>query len=338
MAIIEENSTAAGQHAKQLAAEILEATSESATVDFKACLDPENKGQWLKDLVAMANSGGGTILIGLDDDGNPTGSPVSQILDYDVSRIGDKIHKHTGVHFGDIKLFSASRGRFDLAGIQVSASAIPMVFSTDGQYLNERGQEKFAFRQGTIYFRHGAKSEPGTSDDLRAFLQREVERVKTSWLGGIRQVVEAPVGSTITVSAPSSGPLPHATTVCIVANDSAEACKLVNPDETHPYRQCDLVDQINERLAGKFCINRSNIQDVRKAHQTHSKPNFYWKGNHSASQFSQAFIDWIVESYGNDGRFFEKAHIAHRSLLVAQNDERRQRISARDSNSLHLSS
>lgn len=325
-----------------LLAKALEAVGETPDVDFKSSLDVDNKGQWLevlKDLAAMANSGGGVILFGLDDSGNPTGSDVSPILNYDTARIGDKLCKYTKVHFGGLRLFSAHRGRFHLAGISVSASAVPLVFTADGQYLNEHNQERFAFRQGTVYFRHGTKSEPGTSDDLRAFLEREVERVKVSWLGGIRQVVESPIGSTITVAAPTSGAITRATAVRLVANDSAEPCKLLNPDETHPYRQCDLVDRINERLAGKCSINRSNIQDIRKAHQADSKPNFYWKGNHSASQFSHAFVDCIVESHENDSRFFEKAHAAHRSMVIAQNDERRQRILARSelTNSTNLS-
>jgi hypothetical protein len=313
-------------------AQAIDAMKETAAVDFKAGLDVDNKGQWLeilKDLAAIANTGGGLILIGLDDAGTPTGYDVARILDYDVSRIGDKLRKYTGVNFGGVALLSVARGRFQLAGIQVSPSAVPLVFTADGQYLNEHNQERFAFRQGTVYFRHGAKSEPGTSDDLRAFLERELERVKTSWLGGIRQVVEAPVGSTITVAAPTAEAVPHATVVRLVANESAEPCKLVNPDDTHPYRQCDLVDRINVRLTGKCSINRSNIQDVRKAHQTDSKPQFYWKGIHTGSQFSEAFIDWIVGSYENDPCFFQKAHAAHRSMVIAQNDERRQRISAR---------
>lgn len=324
-----------------LLVQAVNATSENASVDFKASLDVDNKGQWLevlKDIVAMANSGGGVILFGLDDTGNPTATDVGPILKYDTSRIGDKICKYTKVHFGGLRLLSANRGRFQLACISVTASAVPLVFAADGQYLNEHDQERFAFRQGTVYFRHGAKSEPGTSDDLRSFLDREVERVKTSWLGGIRQIVEAPVGSTITVAAPASGAVANVTAVRLVANDCAEPCKLLNPDETHPYRQCDLVTRINERLAGKCSINRSNIQDVRKAHHIESKPVFYWKGKHSASQFSQAFVDWIVESFENDSRFFEKAHAAHRSVLIAQNDERRQRISARNQTVMQLTS
>jgi len=46
------------------------------------------------------------------------------------------------------------------------------------------------FSVGTVYFRHGAKSEPGTSDDLRQFLEREIEATRRTWLDGIAKVVE----------------------------------------------------------------------------------------------------------------------------------------------------
>jgi hypothetical protein len=43
-----------------------------------------------------------------------------------------------------------------------------------------------------VYFRHGAKSEPATTADLREFVDRRVEEVRQVWIGRIRLVVEAP--------------------------------------------------------------------------------------------------------------------------------------------------
>jgi predicted HTH transcriptional regulator len=51
------------------------AQKESKHVDFKAEFDPNSRHDWceiIKDIVAMANSGGGAILIGLKDDGKPS--------------------------------------------------------------------------------------------------------------------------------------------------------------------------------------------------------------------------------------------------------------------------
>ena len=64
---------------------VLSRSSETDDLDFKA--EFHNKlGDWLeiiKDVVAFANSGGGTVLIGVNDDGSPSGADVSVICETD---------------------------------------------------------------------------------------------------------------------------------------------------------------------------------------------------------------------------------------------------------------
>lgn len=64
---------------------------ESATVDFKLSFDPKSKGEWcelIKDIVAMSNSGGGSIVVGVDDDGNPsTNSDIAPLLAVDPADV-----------------------------------------------------------------------------------------------------------------------------------------------------------------------------------------------------------------------------------------------------------
>jgi hypothetical protein len=80
----------------------------------------------------------------------------------------------------------------------ISAAAMPIVFAATGNY-EVAGKQKNAFQKGTVYFRHGAKSEPGSTDDLRKALEREMDRVRSSWLDGIQKVVTAPPGSSFSV-------------------------------------------------------------------------------------------------------------------------------------------
>jgi predicted HTH transcriptional regulator len=61
----------------------LEATRETSRVDFKREFDPSSTAEFLqliKDLVAMANSGGGCLIVGIDDDGTPSGANLSGLL------------------------------------------------------------------------------------------------------------------------------------------------------------------------------------------------------------------------------------------------------------------
>jgi hypothetical protein len=56
---------------------------ETASADFKSSFDPSSGAEWmeiLKDIVAMANSGGGLITVGLDDHGVPCGGDVTPLF------------------------------------------------------------------------------------------------------------------------------------------------------------------------------------------------------------------------------------------------------------------
>ena len=79
----------------------------------------------------------------------------------------------------------------------------PNDFHVTGNLCNRRSDQKVtqktAFGRGTLYFRHGAKSESGTSADVTAVIEREVASVKEFWLEGIAKVVAAPPGATVQV-------------------------------------------------------------------------------------------------------------------------------------------
>ena len=180
----------------------LQADQESKNLDFKESFDTESKGEWLelmKDIVAMANSGGGIILVGLFDNGKPSGFDPTQILAVDPADITNKVFSYTGQHFSEFCIQAVSKEGVEIAAIEVGGIAVLIVFNKVGNYQGQNGKQKTAFSLGSVYFRHGAKSEPCTSEDLRQFLHREIESVKQSWLGGIRKVVEAPDHSQILV-------------------------------------------------------------------------------------------------------------------------------------------
>src|SRR5713226_2737597 len=89
-----------------------EAENESAGLDFKAGFSPFALHDWcelLKDIVAMANTGGGEIVVGVNDDGTPSGQDLAPFLDLDPAMVVDKIQKYTGNHFGDFSIQSSFR-------------------------------------------------------------------------------------------------------------------------------------------------------------------------------------------------------------------------------------
>src|ERR1035437_1517768 len=77
----------------------LSASRESKQIEFKCRFDPASKGEWcevIKDIVAIANSGGGIVVFGLNDDGSLSGFALDAISRIDLADLSSKITKYTG--------------------------------------------------------------------------------------------------------------------------------------------------------------------------------------------------------------------------------------------------
>jgi hypothetical protein len=300
--------------ASSLLAAVERAESESAELEFKASFDPAEASQWcelIKDIVAIANSGGGAIVFGVNDDGTPCAADLSAVLGIDPATITDKIKKYTGQHFAGCSMARGTYQTHPVATLSITSPSMPMVFTAPGTYDSGGGKQKTAFSVGTVYFRHGAKSEPGTSEDLRLALERELSRIRSSWLDGIAKVVTAPPGAMVSVlpAEVSLSGAEGATGVRLVNDEAAPAFKAMRTDLLYPHRQKEVVGQVN-KLLGASVISAHDVLSVRKAHSIESQPNFFYKPQYSSPQYSQAFVEWMVEQYRVDSAFFGKAREA----------------------------
>jgi len=172
---------------KNLIQRALVAKRESKYIDFKSRLDFSEPHSWceiVKDIIAMANSGGGVLVIGLDNKGNPTGFDPAPVLDLDEAVVTDRIEKYTGIQFDAFTISEQTKKGYRLAVIFVEGVSIPIVFIKPGTYAVSDRKQKTAFSAGTVYFRHGAKSEPGNTNDLRKAIERQLETIRKSWLQG----------------------------------------------------------------------------------------------------------------------------------------------------------
>jgi predicted HTH transcriptional regulator len=85
---------------------------EVDSVDFKHPFDPTSAAEWLellKDIPAMANSGGGLLIVGLDDQGTPSGREVTPLFSIDPADIANKVYKYTGFQFHEFQLLEATK-------------------------------------------------------------------------------------------------------------------------------------------------------------------------------------------------------------------------------------
>jgi hypothetical protein len=136
-------------------------------------------------------------------------------------------------------------------------------------------------------------------------LERRIEELRKSWLEGIVKVVEAPAGAKVQILTSTSPETPS--TMRLVNDPSAPAYYRASVDETHPFRQKEVVEEVNKALKGSKVIKPFHVQCVRQAHKTDDNATFCYRQKYSSARYSQAFVDWIIERYTADQGFFENA-------------------------------
>ncbi len=90
------------------------AKRESKHVEFKEQFDPTSDGEWcelIKDFMAIGNSGGGVVLIGVTGKGLASGTNLQPVLELDGATFGDKIVKYTGEHVSGFEVEEVPAGQ-----------------------------------------------------------------------------------------------------------------------------------------------------------------------------------------------------------------------------------
>jgi hypothetical protein len=137
-----------------------------------------------------------------------------------------------------------------------------------------------------------------------------------TWLGGIKKWVQAPPGESVAVLSSAATPKIDAAVVHakIASGSSGIPVMPANAAEIWPYRQVDLVRQINQQLGEAAIINAYDIQCVnKKLTVLKSHPEFANKFHeHAAPQYSRKYADWIIEQFNKDNEFFKKTRAQRR--------------------------
>jgi Schlafen, AlbA_2 len=296
------------------------AKRESRYVEFKERFDTAIDGEWLelfKDMVAIANIGGGVIVIGVRNDGSPSGADVRRVLALDGATICDKLNSYIAHDFDDFEVVPVMRDGTEAAAIVVGpAGDAPLTFIKPGTYPypGRPDRQKSAFGRGP-YFRHGAKSEPGTRDDLRGFIEGRLESIREEWLGGIKRVITAPQGSEI-VAIERTEDQEGDRAIRITTDENAPLYRAVDWDVTHPHRQTELIDEVNQRLPRGVHINSYDIQSVKRVHEINetTHPEWVHLPRWGTYQYSDDLVTWLVSQYDRDNEFFTKARARYYEL------------------------
>lgn len=144
---------------------------------------------------------------------------------------------------------------------------MPVPFSRPGTYPNPGSpkKQKTAFSRGTLYIRHGAKSEPATRADIAAIIERRLASERQTLLQNVRRVVEAPTGTEIIpIRRGVTDEQGNPTAIRLTTDPGSPVYGKLNPDLTHPYRQRELIAEVNRRLPRGKAVNTHDLLSVRR--------------------------------------------------------------------------
>ena len=291
----------------------LEASSESQAVQFWLSFDGSVERDWLvlvRDVVAIANSGGGAIVIGVD----PSGQPAGEARHLAVDDLLGRIEQYTGKRVASVELKPAEKVGRRVLVLLIDAPAVPLVFNQTAAH--EPG-DKPVFNAGSVYFRHQTVNEPGSSDDLRRAFERELQAVKGTWLDGVRKLVEAPRGAVVEVNPDGAGEVRSELLqrVRVVDDPAMPAYRELDLDVEYPYRQKELIEEIKRRLPNGARFNSHDVKCLWRVHDLASHDKFFHVPKFSSSpHYSEAFIDWILSRHREDPSFFEETRRRYMEL------------------------
>ena len=150
---------------------------ESEELDYKLYVDLDSKKCSLEicsDVMAMANTRGGYIIIGVANDFSPVGLPPEFHIDQ------ARIQQIVGTYLKPVpeskyleKTLEINETRKKFAFIYVKPSDEPIVACKEGNYTEHPTNKTIScFRSADIFVRKGSSSQRADSDDLRRLIQK----------------------------------------------------------------------------------------------------------------------------------------------------------------------
>ncbi|GEM_PF-7062153 len=159
--------------------------SEHERLDYKQSLDIDDKADLIeitKDIAAMLSSGGGSLLIGADDNGGFGTRFTDGLYDkFDETTLRAKLKKYIDepfdVHVSSVKFDGHNFVLIECEGYRDGF----VVLKADGQY-EKNGKIKLIFRSSEVFVRHGSASERWRQHDIRRIIASQVSKERATWI------------------------------------------------------------------------------------------------------------------------------------------------------------
>jgi hypothetical protein len=166
-------------------AELLRRGYESPKLDYKSEIDHSSTPsvqRLVKHVLAMANTVGGYIILGVKDDGQREGLTPEQCRRLDDATVQAWVRGYTSVPCA-----LAVHNSVEFEGGQYVVLAVLgltdrlAVAMADAQYQDPNGKNQFVFRRGDVLVRHGTSSERWLQADADFLIARARQAQKELW-------------------------------------------------------------------------------------------------------------------------------------------------------------
>lgn len=224
-------------------AELLGVQTELAWLDYKRECDL-SRGEGLVELAKDAGAMGilgGYLVVGADDSGTPTGLPAGQAPHFDEATLAAKLAKYLPAGFAvRSAVHTVDDGTGPKAVAIVWVAPHPdgwSIFVRNGDYVDEHGKAKVAFRAGDVYARHGSRSEPWSQADIAAARAKLVSRAKDAWRAEHAEETRLALRSALAGAAAADGPAATFTWRLDETGFEDAAVELIRRDDDIPIRR-----------------------------------------------------------------------------------------------------
>jgi hypothetical protein len=106
----------------------------------------------------------------------------------------------------------------------------------------------------------------------------------------------------------------------ITTDEHAPLYRAVDFDVTHPYRQKELIAEVNRRLPDERAINAYEFLAVRRTNEI--DPDFVHRPRFGTNQYSETFVEWLVMQIDRDPEFIPRARARYHDIRVSESKSR----------------
>jgi len=202
---------------------LLNNNCEEDVLDYKKELDLSRNAEMkyklelVKDISAMANSEGGYIVIGVEEDKtstkkrfNPIGYNQNQRENFDESNIQQLLNNYIDekikFNVGTITSKKFRNKQFGMICIFPSDKS-PIIFSKNGECKDSETKEiKILFKEGEIFVRRGTSTIRANQNDMRNIISKIRQREKENWTEDILHIKDLTNGLKTLLKLLSLGP------------------------------------------------------------------------------------------------------------------------------------